>query len=1061
MKDESQRPDWENSLIFNINKEPSHCTLIPFGPNEYPVNDKESSSNVLSLNGNWKFHWVKKPVDRPVDFYQLDYDVSKWDEIDVPSNWQLRGYGIPIYRNFWYPPSVKRKHIPSIDHDYNPVGSYRTTFDIPSGWKGREIFIHFGGVDSAFYIWINGIKVGYSQDNMTPAEFNITKYIKEKNNILAVEVYRWSDGSYLEDQDMWRLSGIFRDVFLFSTPKVHIRNFFAYCDLDKDYKDAILKLRIDVINYGEQEIGNHSIEITLLDEEKKEVGSKILTKREFNISAGSEITFELSSDMSNPKKWSAETPYLYNLILTLKDFNSEIIEIEHCKYGFKKVEIGKDDGFYINGKSIIFKGVNRHDFDPDHGHMIPESRYLQDIKIFKENNINAVRTSHYPNNPIFYDLCDEFGIYVLDECNLETHGLRGKIPTGKPEWTDAVVDRMVNMVERDKNHASIVMWSLGNEAGQGDNFQIMKEAALKIDNTRPIHYEGDYRLEVSDVYSTMYSTCDIVEKVGKHEKIKPGITQLVSKFFKTIKPEDYKGKPRMLCEYAHAMGNSLGNFQKYMDVFEKYPNVIGGFIWDFADQGIRKTSEDGKEYYGYGGDFGDDPNDGTFCINGIVMPDRKPNPCLYEVKKVYQNIKVNPIDLLKGKVEIQNKYNFINLDFVDLKWALTANGEKIQESIIEKPNVDPEMRKEFEIDYKKPELRENTEYFIKISFILNKNTPWAEKGYEIAWDQFLLPYEYNQKFIQTDSLGAIEAVDSTYKIEVTGKEFTIKFGKKTGAIESLLYNDKELVSTPLIPNFWRAPTNNDLGVANHVPIARKILLKFKWKKATRKRKVKSIELLKLKSNLVQIKIESKVKRGKTRLFTNYTIYGNGDLIVENTFTPKKNMMRFGMQMSVPGEFDTMTWYGKGPHETMLDRKTGAAIGIYSGHVDDLIHPYIYPQENGNRTEIRWGALTNTSGNGLLVSDVGGTYLNISAWPYTMEDLENATHNHELPRRENITFNIDYKQRGVGGDVPAIAFVHKEFKLLKKKKYYYGFRLRPYTKDMGELNMIAYQVPPKV
>jgi len=1055
MKEESHKPDWENTIVFNRNKEPSHCTLIPYSSNEDPINNRSQSENVISLNGDWKFHWVRKPVDRPMDFYKVDYDVSKWDEIDVPSNWQLRGYGIPIYRNFWYPPSVKRRRIPSIDHEYNPVGSYRTTFDIPSDWKNREIFIHFGGVKSAFYIWLNGKKVGYSQGSMTPAEFNITEYLKDKNNILAVEVYRWSDGSYLEDQDMWRFSGIYRNVFLFSTPKVHIRDFFAYCDLDENYEDAKLNVRVSVINYGEQEIDNHLVEITVLE-------ADVLMEGSIKVSSNSETTITISSDVKNPKKWSAETPNLYDLLLKLTDSNGEIIEIEHCKYGFKKVEIGKDDGFYVNGKSIIFKGVNRHDHDPDHGRMVPEERLWEDVKIFKQNNINAVRTCHYPNDPKFYEVCDELGIYVLDECNLETHGLRGKIPTSKPEWTNAVVDRMESMVNRDKNHASIIMWSLGNEAGHGENFQIMKKAALKIDDTRPIHYEGDYRLEVSDVYSTMYSTVSAVEKVGKHEKIKPAISQMVSRFFKTLKPKHYKGKPRMLCEYAHSMGNSLGNFQEYMDVFEKYPNIVGGFIWDFVDQGLRKTSEDGKQFWAYGGDFGDKPNDGTFCINGIVMPDRKPNPSLYEVKKVYQNIKVIPIDLLSGKVEIHNKYNFVNLDFIDLKWEVTSNGVKIQEGTIEKLEVAPEMLEEIVIPYKKPEIKENTEYFLKISFTLKSDTPWAEKGFEIAWDQFLLPYDYTKTFNQIENIEEIrQVIDAMNKVEVKGKDFNLKIGKKTGAIESLVYNDKELISTPLIPNFWRAPTHNDLGVANHVPIAKKILLKFKWKKATRKRKVKNVEVIPLKPSMVRVKVESKVKRGKSRLFTNYTIYGDGDIIIENTFTPKKNMMRFGMQMAVPGEYNTMTWYGKGPHETMLDRKTGAAIGIYSGKVEDLIHPYIYPQENGNRTEIRWGALTNKAGSGLLVSDVGGTYLNISAWPYTMEDLENATHNHLLPHRDSITFNIDYKQRGVGGDIPAIAAVHKEFKLLRKKKYYFGFRLRPFTKEMGELNSIAYQVPPKV
>ena len=1049
----TKKVEWEDPTFFRENKEPAHNTLIPYADIETALNGRKMCPFLHSLNGKWKFHWVKRSAERPADFFKIDYDISNWDEIDVPSNWQLRGYGIAIYRNMFYFPSIKKRPIPSIDRKYNPVGSYRTSFDIPPKWKNREIIIHFGGVDSAFYIWINGERVGYSQDSMTPAEFNITNYVKEKGNILAVEVYRWSDGSYLEDQDMWRLSGIFREVFLFSTPKVHIRNFFAYCDLDEQYRDAVLNLKADVINYADQKIDNHLIEVSLLDTEKKEVGSKVLMNEKISIPANSEIQVKIKADIKNPKKWSAETPYLYHLVLALKDSHDNVIEVEHCRYGFKKVEIGKDDGLYINGKSIILKGVNRHDFDPDHGHTVPPSRALQDVKLFKQNNINAVRTSHYPDDTIFYDLCDEYGIYILDECNVETHGLRRKIPASRPEWAAAVVDRMVNMVERDKNHPCVFMWSLGNEAGMGENFSKMKEAALAIDPTRPIHYEGDYKLKVSDVFSSMYHPPSRLEKAGKYKSARSGIRH-------TVKPSQYRGKPRMLCEYAHAMGNSLGNFQKYMDIFEKYPNIIGGFIWDFVDQGLRKTSDDGKEFWAYGGDFGDKPNDGTFCINGIVMPDRKPNPSLYEVKKVYQNIKLSPIDLSKGIVEVHNKYNFISLEFIDIQWEITEDGVKIQEGVIEKPQIEPETHQEITIPFKPIEPQLNSEYHLKVSFMLNNDTLWAEKGYCVAWDQYKLPYIVESKsLINIDELDRLETVDTVNTVELKGENFNLVIGKKTGGIESLVFNGKELISSPLLPNFWRAPTNNDLGVANHVPIARLILLKYKWKKATKKRKVKNIEVENINPGVAKVNLESKVKRGKTSLFSTYTIFGNGDIIVENTFTPKKNMIRFGMQMAIPKEYDRMTWYGKGPHETMLDRMTGAAVGIYTGLVEELIHPYIFPQENGNRTEVRWGAITNKAGDGIFVSDLGGTLLNISAWPYTMDDLENATHNHELPRRDTITFNIDYKQRGVGGDVPAMAFLHREFLLLKKKKYYYAFRLRPYTSGMGDFNGIAKNYPP--
>ena len=1050
--------DWENAEMIGRNKEPGHCTLIPFDNVESALKGSENSSQFLSLNGNWKFNWVKKPSIRPVDFYKVGFDVSSWDEIDVPSNWQMRGYGIPIYTNVKYPYSVNTKNIPSIDHEYNPVGSYIKTFKVPNEWKGREVFIHFGGVKSAFYIWINGKKVGYSQGSMTPAEFNITKYLESGDNLLAVEVYRWSDGSYLEDQDMWRFSGIYRDVFLYATPSLHIRDFFVYCDLDEEYKNATLHVRAKVYNYNPSDSDTLSLEVSLLDSDQKVVGSETLMKKDFQLAPESEGLLKLEAEVKNPNKWSAETPYLYNLILKLKNSKNEVIEVEHCRYGFKKVEIGPDDGMYINGKSIIFKGVNRHDHDPDHGRRVPFERMKQDVVLCKQNNINAIRTSHYPNDPKFYDLCDEFGIYVLDECNLETHGLRNKIPRSKPEWTKAVVDRMVSMVERDKNHPCVFMWSLGNEAGQGDNFQKMKDATLEIDSTRPIHYEGDYNLEVSDVFSTMYKNPKQLAKAGEYKNTRAGIMT-------RVKAKQYRGKPRMQCEYAHAMGNSLGNFQKHMDVFEKYPNIIGGFIWDYIDQGLRKSSKDGKEFWAYGGDYGDEPNDGVFCINGILMPDRKPNPSLYEVKKVYQNIKIYPIDLLRGEIRIHNKFNFIPLDFVDASWEMTANGEVIQGGQISVPEVNPGAQVKVEIPYEQPELEASTEYHLKITFTLAEENSWAEKGHVVAWDQMKIPYESpDLMHLSVEKMSLVNLQDSIGAYIVEGEDFKISIGKTSGAIESLNYKGKELVAKPLIPNFWRATINNDKGALDFAPVMKDTLNRIlggRWEDAIKNRKVQKITVEEKETQVVQFTVYTHIPLGEKHLKTIYTIYGSGDIIIENYFKPSKNMVRFGMQMEVPGEFNTMTWFGKGPHETMFDRKTGAAVGIYSDTVENLIHHYVDPQENGNRTDIRWVALTDKNGSGLFVSDVGGTLLNASVWPYKMEDLVLAAHIHEVPTRDNNTFNIDYKQRGVGGDIPALAVLQKEFKLPAKQDYYYAFRIRPYTKEMGDFNRLNLVRPSKI
>ena len=1041
-------PEWENSKIFGINKEPAHSTLIPFESPAGALGKWEDSPYFISLNGTWKFNWVKTPSERPENFYKEEFKVDNWEEIDVPSNWQMRGYGIPIYTDVNYPYSINTQIIPKIDHNYNPVGSYRRKFNIPTNWKGREIFIHFGGVKSAFYIWINGEKVGYSQGSMTPAEFNITKYLKNDNNILAVEVYRWSDGSYLEDQDMWRFSGIFREVYLYSTPKVHIRDFYVRCVLDENYEHAILKVRIKNFNYGKTDEEQYKIGLSLLDKEKRFIDSEILMGETFGIKSGTEHLIELKAKIENPRKWTGETPNLYDIIIVLKNSKNEIIEVEHCKFGFRKVEISEVGSFLINGKPIIFKGVNRHEHDPDHGRAIPYNRMVQDIILMKQNNINAVRTSHYPNHPKWYELCDKYGIYVLDECNLETHGLWDKVPRSDPNWTDACIDRMVSMVERDKNHPCVVIWSLGNEAGMGENFKIMKNEALKIDSTRPIHYEGDYKQEISEVISSMYFSPKQLER-----NLKRNTAGTPGRMVKLSSP-----RPYVLCEYAHAMGNSLGNFQEFMDVFEKYPNAIGGFIWDFIDQGLRKVSDKGEEFWAYGGDYGDEPNDKNFCITGIVLPDRKPNPSLFEVKKVYQNIKFYPVSLLEGKLVIHNKFNFISLDDFITKWELTANGKVIQQGFIDSLNIGPSEKKELMVPFREPNLEPNTEYHLKMIMSLGKNKLWAEKGHVIAWDQFKIPYSTLKESSSLQELPEIALDNLKESYVIKGDEFKIRIGKETGVLETYVYRNIELLNTPLIPNFWRAPTDNDLGLIDFSEQSFPSF-DFSWKDTNKNRTVKDITFEKVNPNIIRVFVLFAIDNSEEDMALTYTVYGDGNIVIKSSIKPSINMARFGMQLTVKNEFNQLTWFGRGPHETMLDRKTSGAIKIYSGKVDELIHNYIRPQENSNRTDVRWAALTNKESVGLFVSDIGGTYLSISAWPYSLEDLELAKHTYDLPKREFITFNIDYKQQGVGGDIPALASLHKKYILKSNEEYSYTFRIRGYSKDKGDFNSLFKKIPP--
>ncbi len=1037
--------DWENSEMIGQNKEPAHNTLIPFPNREDSLKEtKNNSIYYRSLTGMWKFNWVKRPADRPLNFWENEYDVSDWAEIPVPSNWQMHGYDIPIYTNIKYPKSVKTRGIPRIDHENNPVGSYKTEFEIPSEWSGRQIFLHFAGVKSAFYIWVNGEKVGYSQGSMTPAEFNITKFVKLGKNQLAVEVYRWSDGSYLEDQDMWRFSGIYRDVFLFSTPQVHIRDFFIFCDLDKQYRDATLKARVKIKNYNDSLIANHSLAIILMNSEGAIVGQDPLIQSQIEITPSQELIVELEATIKDPRKWSAEDPYLYKICLELRDAQNNLIEVESCRYGFRTVEI-KNCQILINGKRIYTKGVNRHEHDPDHGRAIPYERMIQDIKLMKQHNVNAVRTSHYPNQPEWYDLCDEYGIYVLDENNLESHGARRKLPKGKPEWTNAVVDRMISMVERDKSHPSIFMWSLGNEAGSGKNFMIMREKTLALDPTRPIHYEGD--IKPSDVFSTMYTSLEDLERSGQFKKVRSNPLAIFP-----LKPKEYEAKPRILCEYCHAMGNSVGNLQEYWDIFEKYYNMVGGFIWDWVDQGLRKIDEaSGKQFWAYGGDYGDKPNDGNFCINGLILPDRIPNPSLYELKKVYQYIKVIPVDLVNGLVKIHNKYSHISLSFVKIHWELTENGVIIQEGDLETPETAPGTEQELTIPFKLPALTSSSEFYLKIGFRLVRDMIWANEGYEIAWDQFKIPSEVPASPIkQAHSSPDVKLEDLEDSLIISGKNFKTMIGKKTGSIESYIYEAREFISTPLVPNFWRSPTDNDRGLAKFVPF----LERFQkgWKKATQKCRVKTISSEQPASNIIQITVLYKMPRAKFGPQVIYTIFGDGDISVENIFTPSKDMIKFGMQIQIPKEYNKLTWFGRGPHENYWDRKTGAAVGIYSLMIEDFIHPYVKPQENANRTDIRWFAITNEEDQGLFISDIGGTLLNISAWPYTQQDLDNAKHTHDLPPREAITLNIDYKQRGIGNSFIWSKPIAK-YRLKKKSKCRYKFLIKPYQKSMGDFSSI--------
>lgn len=1018
-EDSSQVNDWENPQMIGQNKEPAHCTLMPYASLGKAIQgDRYKSVYFLSLDGNWKFNWVPKPADRPKDFYKMEFDVTGWGEVSVPDNWQLQGYGIPIYRNSAYPFKKDPPHIP---HENNPVGSYRTEFVVPDTWRDRQVFLHFDGVESAFYLWINGERVGYSQGSRTPAEFSVTRFLRPGKNILAVEVYRYSDGSYLECQDYWRLSGIFRNVYLTSTPSVHIRDFEVRSELDQSYRDAMLNVEARVSNYGPSAGRNFTVELMLFDNKENAVGKDVLTRGDSEyIAPGAESIVKMAAQVRAPLKWSAESPHLYTVVLVLKNANGEAIEIESAKIGFRKVEI-KGGQLLLNGQPILIKGVNRHEHDPVTGHYVTKESMIQDILLMKRHNINTVRTCHYPDDPEWYELCDRYGIYLIDEANIESHGM-GYRPdqtlANKPEWEKAHLDRIISMVERDKNHPSVIIWSMGNEAGDGTNFEAASEWIHRRDPSRPVHYERAELRPHTDIYCPMY---DRIEQIVAYA-------------------EEKQYHPLILCEYAHAMGNSVGNLQDYWDAIEKYDLLQGGSIWDWVDQGIEKGTPDGKKYWGYGGDFGDSPSDRNFCINGLVLPDRGITPKLIEVKKVYQNVGFSPADLASGKVEVVNKFFFTNLNQFDFLWLLVEDGTVLETGCLGLLDVEPQQKKIVTVPFAQPEPKPGAEYWLQFSVCLREETSWAPNKYEIAAEQLKLPLSGTAESFDIQNLPPLRKNEDSQDITVEGQDFSIRFDKQTGSMESYLYRGTELLDIGPEPNFWRAPTDNDFGNG----MERRCAV---WKQASANRSLESFAVEELGPSAIKLTALFALPDVQSSHKTSYTVLGSGDVIVDNAISVGSKELpeipRFGMRLRLPDGFERIEWNGRGPHENYCDRYTSAFIGHYKSTVREMYVPYISPQENGTRTGVRWLALFDEKGTGIAF--FGMDSLSMSALRYTIEDLTQKSrgtmHTIDLKERDFVELNVDLKQMGVGGDDSWGARPHPQY-TLPAQNYSYSFRLRP-------------------
>ena len=1042
--------NWENPEIFKINKEDGHAIMMPFDSEKDALSAKESNYK-QSLNGKWKFYWQRGLKNQPENFQLTSFDDSHWDEINVPSVWQTQGYSVPYYYASTFPKAFSRSKgkIPSIDHDMQEIGFYRKSFTLNENFNGREIFLHFGAAKSALEVYVNGEFVGYSQGSMTPHEFNVTKVLKPGENVITAKLYRYSDGSYLEDQDMWWLCGIYREVYLFAEPKLCLRDFYFKTDFDDSYTDSNVTLNMYINNYNNIR-GKMTASAKLIDSNNGEI---LLGTKETELSGGNEaVTF--TETVKAPEKWSAETPNLYTLVMTI-ELDGKIICVKTYKVGFKKVEI-KGEKIYYNGMPLMIKGVNRHDFDCDNGWAVPREIYTQDLDIMKQNNINSIRTSHYPDDPYFYDMCNKYGFYVMDECEVETHGVRRKgVPGSNPVWTGAVVDRMQRMVLRDRNNPCVFMWSLGNEAGDGSNFMEMKKAALALDNSRQFHYEGDFDLTKSDVISRMYPTKDIMEKLGNKQPITislyDNIANQLAADSKPIKAEMYEGKPVVLCEYAHSMENSLGNFQEYIDDFEKYDNMCGGFIWDFVDQALHVKDENGNDNYLYGTDFqGQEPHklidipnttamtgsNVYFCANGIIGADRKPHPQIVEVKHGYQNIGITAVDASNGEFKLKNKFLFTNLSDFNCKWVIKAESEEVLSGELGKIDCAPLEECNIKIDFDSSKLPNDKEVILTVSFETTKESLGIEKDYEIAFEQFIINAMPQPKD---------DNADGNLDFDINGKRVTVKGDNlevivDDGKIVSYKIEGKELLKAPLMPNYFRALTDNDIDFLNFTPQWAKFHPFYAWQRATHHTRADKTEVIK-NNNAVEIHIAFSTAGLKKSVAT-YRVYPDGRLYVFHSAVPTKGMLRFGYQMTMDKSMEYITWYGRGPKPTYIDRKLGSKIDLYKSSVTDFEYRYMRPQESSNRCDVRYFTITDKNGFGIKVDAYYDNPINFSAYHYTTDGLEKATHINDIPYEDITTVNIDHRQLGVGGDLPGQAFVREPYTMPKGQKQEYSFVITP-------------------
>ena len=1012
----AQTPDWENPKVFRINKEPARSVFYSYAePAQALTFCKKNSPFVKTIDGQWKFHFAKNPSERPVDFFKTDFDVTGWDDIKVPGNWQVQGYDYPIYTNIPYPFKANPPFVPA---DYNPVGSYRTNFEIPANWDGREIFIRFDGVGSAAYVWVNGEKVGFTEDSRTVAEFDITKYVKSGQNVLAVEVYRYSDASYLECQDFWRLSGIFRSVHLTAEPKTRIRDFWAKTLLDANYENAELLVDFNIQALGGAAQVRAAVEL---------LGGLNLKGETELLNVTDESTATIKISVKAPKKWSAEEPNLYPMVVKLLDKEGKIIQVTAIRVGFRSSEI-KDGQLLVNGVPVVIRGVNRHEHDPISAHAVTRESMIEDILLMKRNNFNSVRTCHYPDDPVWYELCDEYGLFVTAEANVESHGMGyGKKSLAKdPVWMEAHVDRNRNNVDSFKNHPSVIVWSMGNEAGDGINFTEVAKYVRGRDNTRPLHYERAEGGPNTDILCPMYSRPHFCVEYGS-------------------KPQT---KPLILCEYAHAMGNSTGNFDKFWDAaYDKnIRHFQGGYIWDWVDQSLLcAVPADGKmpmpkfiplnekdarkAFLAYGGDFGyaGVPTDDNFCCNGIVSSDRTPHPAMGHIKFCQQPIKTRLVSLENGKltVSVENRHDFADLSNFKLRWRTTNLAEP---TFIPLPNLKAGESAEISVDLSAVIQKAR---YVTFEYVLASDTPYAKAGTVMAWDQFKVRDFGGPVFTVDSTAKSAETADS-FQLSANGVEF--KFCKKSGKLVSWKKNGTEILSAPMVPNFWRAPTDNDRG--NREPARCAV-----WKEAGNSWTISSAKC----ANGI-VTFEGNLPEVQAKLVMSYAIDKSGKLCVSMDYchtgsNALPEMPRLGVYFATVPGFEEFKWCGRGPNETYFDRKNGEIFGHWASSVTSNYFPYSEPQETGNHIDTYMLKMTGPASFRVFgqKGPEGQPWFSFNALHYSLDDLQNHKHEFQMPKRAETFVNIDYLQTGVGGDDSWGAHPHEEFKL-KAKEYHFEFLL---------------------